>query len=361
MRRAATTRRRRARGAAAGAGWHDGRVSSDSVFGTTTLVHGSESLLAERATAAILARARAERPDVQVNELDASSASPADFLEATGGSLFASHSVVVIHDLGSADDGLGARLVEFAATPSETVCVVAEHTGGTKGRGLLTRLRKAGVARIAAEPLKAWELTDFVAGEAREQGMSIDGRAAQGLVEAVGKDLRALTGAVGQLASDWRGERLTVDVVNRYFAGRVDVTGYAVSADALAGRPGQALEKLRWALSCGVHPAAVTAAFAADLRALGLYLGAQGERLRDNQMAEICGVGPWKVKTLRAQARGWQPGGVARALVAVAAADAAVKGAATDPHFALEQLLLAVDRARSAGRSRARASAPTTQ
>ena len=46
---------------------------------------------------------------------------------------------------------------------------------------------------------------------------------------------------------------------------------------------------------------------------------------------------------------------------ATAAADAAVKGAATDPHFALEQLLLAVDRARSAGRSRARASAPTTQ
>ncbi|SPF67539.1 DNA polymerase III, delta subunit [Propionibacterium ruminifibrarum] len=334
----------------AGARWHDGGVSPESVFGTTTLVHGSESLLAERAIARILDQARAEQPDAQINELDASSASAADFLEATGESLFATCSVVVLRDVGSADEGLAARLLEFAEAPTRTVSVIAVHGGGTKGRGLLTKLRKAKVTQIAAEPLKAWELTDFVINEARDQGMSIEGRAAQGLVEAVGKDLRALAGAVSQLSSDWQGERLTAEVVNRYFAGRVDITGYAVSADALAGQPGQALEKLRWALSCGVHPAAITAAFAADLRALGLYLGAQGERLRDNEMARICGVGPWKVKTLRAQARGWQPGGVARALVSVATADAAVKGAATDPHFVLEQMLLAIDGARSAGR-----------
>ncbi|WP_316667347.1 DNA polymerase III subunit delta [uncultured Propionibacterium sp.] len=323
-------------------------MSSHSVFGTTTLVHGPESLLAERATAAILEQARAEQPDAQVDELDASSATAADFLEATGGSLFASYCVVVIHDLGSADDGLGSRLLEFAKAPGETVCVIAEHAGGNKGRSLLTRLRRTRINQVPAESLKAWELTDFVVNEARSLGMSIEGRAAQGLVEAVGRDLRALAGAIGQLSSDWRGERLTTEVVNRYFAGRVDVTGYAVSTDALAGRLGQALEKLRWALSCGVHPAAVTSAFAADLRALGLYLGVQGQNMRDNQMAGICGVGPWKIKTLRSQARGWQPGGVAEALVAVATADAAVKGAATDPYFALEQMLLSVDQARRA-------------
>ncbi|VEH90959.1 DNA polymerase III, delta subunit [Propionibacterium australiense] len=342
--------RRARRGEKTGARWHDGRVSPESVFGTTTLIHGPESLLAERATARLLNQARAEQPGAQVNELDASSTTAADFLEATGGSLFATHCAVVLHDVGSADDALAARLLDFATAPTDSVCLIVEHAGGTKGRGLLTRLRKAGVSQIAAEPLKAWELTDFVTREARDQGMSIDGRAAQGLVEAVGKDLRALAGAVNQLSSDWQGERLTAEVVNRYFAGRVDITGYTVSTDALSGQPGQALEKLRWALSCGVHPAAITAAFAADLRALGLYLGAQGERMRDTEMARVCGVGPWKVKTLRAQARGWQPEGVARSLVAVATADAAVKGAATDPHFALEQMLLAIDHARSAGR-----------
>lgn len=342
--------RRRTRRGGGSPRWHHGRVSPHSVFGTTTLVHGSESLLAERATAAVLEQARTEQPDVQVNELHAPSATAADFLEATGGSLFASSCAVVVHDLGGADAALGAQILELATHPDEAVCLVVEHAGGTRGRGLLGRLRKTGVERIAADPLKAWELTDFVIGEARRLGMSIEGRAAQGLVEAVGKDLRALAGAVAQLASDWGGERLTAEIVARYFAGRVDVTGYAVSTDALSGHPGQALEKLRWAFSCGVHPAAVTAAFAGDLRALGLYLGVQGERMREQEMAQRCGVSPWKIRTLRAQARGWRPEGIAAALVAVAEADAAVKGAATDPYFALERMLLAVDRARSVGR-----------
>lgn len=49
--------------------------------------------------------------------------------------------------------------------------------------------------------------------------------------------------------------------------------------------------------------------------------------------------------------RGWTPDGVAAALIAIAAADAGVKGGGDDPEYALEKAVVAVARAaRSGGR-----------
>jgi DNA polymerase-3 subunit delta len=49
---------------------------------------------------------------------------------------------------------------------------------------------------------------------------------------------------------------------------------------------------------------------------------------------------------MRTQARGWDQSGLARALQAVAVADADIKGAAGDAAFALERVVLSVSRAR---------------
>jgi DNA polymerase-3 subunit delta len=49
---------------------------------------------------------------------------------------------------------------------------------------------------------------------------------------------------------------------------------------------------------------------------------------------------------MRAQVRGWDAGGLATALRAVASADAAVKGAEGDAEYALERAVLAVSDAR---------------
>jgi DNA polymerase-3 subunit delta len=60
---------------------------------------------------------------------------------------------------------------------------------------------------------------------------------------------------------------------------------------------------------------------------------------------------PWKIDRVRQQMRGWTPDGVAAALIAVAAADAGVKGGGDDPEYALEKAVVAVARAaRSGGR-----------
>ncbi|HEX3200177.1 MAG TPA: DNA polymerase III subunit delta, partial [Propionibacteriaceae bacterium] len=156
---------------------------------------------------------------------------------------------------------------------------------------------------------------------------------------------RALAAAVAQLLSDGEGGPITVDHVNRYFGGRSEVTSFAVADAALAGRPGVAMEQLRWALATGVAPVLITSALASGIRGLGkLITATSGQREAD--LAREVGVPPWKLKSMRSQARGWDQGSLASALKAIATADADVKGAADDASYALERAVLSVSRLR---------------
>ena len=122
-----------------------------------------------------------------------------------------------------------------------------------------------------------------------------------------------------------------LEIVRRYFAGRADVTSFTVAEHVLSGRRDEALGALRWALETGVPPVLVTSALASSLRSQGRYSDLAGARLREGEVAAAVGVPPWKVKDLVRHARDWTPRGLATALQLVARADAAVKGAASDP------------------------------
>jgi DNA polymerase III subunit delta len=161
----------------------------------------------------------------------------------------------------------------------------------------------------------------------------------------VGHDLRALAAAVAQLLSDSEGGPITVDQVRRYFGGRSEVTSFAVADAALAGRTGVAMEQLRWALATGVAPVLITSALASGVRSLGKLITA-GTGQREADLAREVGVPPWKLKSMRSQARGWDQSGLAMALKVIAAADADVKGAAGDTAYALERAVLSVSRLR---------------
>jgi DNA polymerase-3 subunit delta len=89
----------------------------------------------------------------------------------------------------------------------------------------------------------------------------------------------------------------------------------------------------------------VTSAFAGGLRGLARFRSAP-RGLREGDLAREAGVPPWKIRVLREQARGWDDLGLARAINAVAQADADVKGAASDAAYALERMVLRVATAR---------------
>lgn len=312
------------------------------VLGHVTLVTGPEELLNQRAVTAALSAVRAAEPESEVSETAADALSMAALADLAAPSLFSSIRCVVVRGLEDLPDDAAEGLLEYAAAPADDIGLVLVHSGGQKGSGLLNRLRKLPlVGETRSASLKPSEFARFVHAEVRGRGGRIDEDAADLLVQAVGQDLRALSGAVHQLTSDFPGEPLTEPVVRTYFGGRAEVKSFGIADAALAGRVEAALEELRWALDNGTPAVLVTSAFASGLRGLAKVACAP-RGLRDADLAREAAVPPWKLRMIREQARGWDDRGLAAAIVAVAQADADVKGAAGDASYSLERMVLAV-------------------
>ena len=315
--------------------------SSTSAYGVATLVTGPERLLAERAIAGVLQRARAAEPAVEIDQVSAPQLDPGRLVELTSPSLFSTRRAVVLDDLADLPSDLVGQVGELAKGVDAELALVLVHNGAARNKKLVDAIKSAKAEVVECPSVKAWELPQFVTREVRRLGGSADGEAPALLVEAVGHDLRALAAAVSQLLADSESASITASQVRRYFGGRAEVTSFAVADATLSGRTGVAMEQLRWALSTGLAPVLVTSAFASGVRGLGRFIGAPAG-LREGDLAREVGVPPWKLKSMRSQARGWDQRGLANALQAVATADAQVKGASGDAEFALEQLVLAV-------------------
>ena len=325
----------------------NGTIGSVSDFGTTLLIVGSEALLVARRVEERVRAAKDSQPAAEIVDLSSADVAEGRFVEAVGGSLFASASIVVVRDISALPQEQFDLVVRTATAPGDDICLTLTHPGGVKGKGLLDRLGKAGVPRVSVEAYKINDLPRFVMDEAKRARIRLDVSVAHALVEAVGTDLAALSAAVTQLADDCPGSALTVETVNAYFAGRAEVSGFAIADAVMSGRPEHALRLLRWAFNTGTPIVLITAALASALRALGKYSGLREQRLAQPDMARAIGVPPWKLRDIESQSRGWTTAGLQRGIMAVALADAQVKGAATDPEYALERLVIALDQLRA--------------
>ena len=325
-----------------GASWHAGRVNS---FGHPLLVTGSESLLTARAIDGRRRAALEEEPEAEVNRISGAELADSMLSEVTGGSLFSSHIIAIIDDIGATPPDVVDALVALAKDPGDELCLILSHEGGNKGRGLADKLRKAKIETVSVAAPKPWELPRFCVEEARSRKVKLSQEAAGVLVAAVGNDLRALTSAIAQLADDADGAPVDEALVQKYFAGRAEVTSFAVSDAVLAGNTSLALERLRWALGTGVAPVLITSAMAGAFRGMGKYLEARGSGA---DLARRIGVPPFKLKEYQRTSRNWQPAGVAAAIGIIAQADADVKGAATNPDYALERMVLGILRQKRA-------------
>ncbi|WP_435742106.1 DNA polymerase III subunit delta [Nocardioides sp. SYSU DS0663] len=312
------------------------------VLGRVTLVTGKEEFLNERTVAAVREAVRAHDPEAELSETQAADLTLATLGELSAPSLFSSTRCVVVRNLENLPDESVAGVLGYADAPVEDVALVLVHGGGQKGSGVLAKLRKAAfVADVRSGELKASEYPQFVANEARRHGATMDREAALFLVQAVGQDLRSLAAAAHQLTHDFPGESLDVEKVRRYFGGRAEAKSFAVADAAFSGRRHAALEELRWALDGGTAAVLVTSAFATGARGLARYQGAP-RGMREADLAREVGVPPWKLRSIRDQSRGWTEQGLGRAIRAVARADADIKGAASDPSYTLERLVLEI-------------------
>jgi DNA polymerase-3 subunit delta len=315
----------------------------EKVLGHVILLTGKEEFVSERTLRRVRAEVLASDAKTEFSDPEAGSLTLDRLGELTAPSLFASTRCVSVRALQDIPDESHDALLDYCAAPDEATALILLHPGGQKGMGLVTRLRKLKktVTEVKATELKASELPGFVTAEVSSLGGSIDRDAAAFLIQAVGHDLRSLAAAADQLVNDFLGERLTVDKVRRYFGGRAEAKSFAVADAAFAGRRVAALEELRWALDTGTAPVLVTSAMAGSARSLARYLGA-GRGARDADLARELGVPPWKVRQVRDASRAWTPEAIARAVRAVAAADADIKGRSSDASYTLERLVLTI-------------------
>ena len=312
------------------------------------LVLGDEELLVERAVQAVVADARAADPETEVRRLRAADVTPAELDAALSPSLFAEARVLVLAAAHEAGKDASTTITGHIGSLAEGIVLVVVHAGGTRNKALADAVGAAGAEVVRCEwPTRPWErrrkAPDFVRAEVRRAGGQISADAVEALVEAVGTDLRELAAAAGQLVADSAGS-VDVETVRRFHRGRADASGFAVADKVVAGDRAGALEALRWALTTGVAPVLVADALAGAMRSL-VKVAAAG-RGDPNRLASTLGLPPGKVRETQRHLRSWPPGAVAVAVAAAAEANADVKGAATDPGYALERAVLRMCAAR---------------
>ncbi|MFI7212664.1 DNA polymerase III subunit delta [Micromonospora maritima] len=311
------------------------------------LVLGDEELLATRAVAEAVARAREVDADVDVREYQAGSLTVGEIDEMLSPSLFGGRRVLVLRSGQDARKDLSTALLAYAKNPDPDVQLVVLHLGGAKGKAFADGLRSAGATVVPAAKLKGHrDRVAFVREEIRRHGGRCTEDAAEALIAAVGADLRELAAACSQLVADTDG-RIGADTVSRYYRGRVEVTGFTVADATMVGDVPGALEALRWALHVGVDPVPIADALADGVRTVARV--ASAGRGSAYQLASSLGMPAWKIERAQRQGRGWTPEGLVEAMRAAAECNAAVKGGADDRAYALERAVFSVAAARQGG------------
>lgn len=308
------------------------------------LLLGSEAALADRALAKLQTQLREEKAEVTL--LSASDVLVGDIADALAPSLFSENRALIIRDLQDLPEESKPEIIRYLAEPDPTITVILIHKGGVKGKGLLDQIKKSDVQLIACDALKKEsEKQDFVRHLFLDLGRKATPSAVNALISAVGTDLRELTAACSQIASDTVGV-IDEAMVAKYHQGRIETTGFDVADAALDGDVSRALLTLRNALDSGTDPVMVTSAIASALRGLAKVSGAN-RGSKSFELAGVLGMAPWQIDKARRQLGSWSQGAIAQAVGAIAKADAEVKGAAVDPIYALERAVTEIARARS--------------
>jgi DNA polymerase-3 subunit delta len=325
-----------------------------SALAPLTLVTGDEDLLVSRAIADVVAAAKAADPEATTEEYAAADFSTAAVLDLRNPPLFGGTRVVVVRGLNELPDDVLDALVATAEQPIPEVVLCGVASGRERKQvAALRKLAGAGNVRSAAKLTRPKDRRMFVFDEAKRAGIRLTDDAVWALLDAVGADLRALAGAVTQLrdAASGRISRAPLDEtdVAKLFRGRAETRGFAVADAVVAGDTAAALSLLRSAIETGLDPVPIVSVVASSLRDLARVSGetSRGRSMPRAELARRLGMPDWKLDKVQSSARQWSDAALSAALQAAARADAGVKGAAADPVYVVEQLVLEATSARN--------------
>ena len=299
------------------------------------LILGSEGALSDRAINKLIVELKESK--CEITQLFAAETIVGDIADALAPSLFSERRALILRDLQDLPEENKDEITRYLTSPDETMTVVFVHKGGVKGKALLDAIKKVKPEIITCEPLKKEaEKEGFVKELFLNIGRKATSGAVSALVGALGSDMRELQAAVSQIAADAPAGVIDEVMIDKFHQGRVETTGFDVADATLDGDLSAALIALRSALETGTDPVMITSAIASSLRSLAKVSGAN-RATKSFELAGQLGMAPWQIDKARRQLHRWSPGAMADAVGAIAQADAEVKGAASDPIYALEK------------------------
>jgi DNA polymerase-3 subunit delta len=299
------------------------------------LLLGSESALADRALSKLIAQLKAEQ--AEITTLFATEISVGEVSDSLSPSLFSERRALVIKDLQDLPEESKPEITRYLESPDPTLTLILLHKGGIKGKALLEQIKKVKPEIIICDPIKKEsEKEEFVRNLFLDLGRKASPGAVSALVNATGTDLRELSAAISQLASDTPAGTIDEAQVDKYHQGRIETTGFDVADKVMEGDLAGALITLRHALTTGTDPVMITSAIASSLRGVAKVSGINRSQ-KSFELAGELSMAPWQIDKARRQLNGWNSNTLSEAVVAIAKCDAQVKGGASDPIYALEQ------------------------
>ena len=306
------------------------------------LIRGAERLLAERAVDRLIAQARAADADTEVTRLEVAAYEPHQLETLVSPSLFGEPRLVVINELEKMNDALLTDLLDYVPRADPDVSVILRHGGGVRGKKLLDLIGTSKYPVVTCQEIKSpKDKAALVQADFKRARRQVEPAAVQALVDALGNDLQEMCSAVSQLVADTDGT-VTVEHVNTYYAGRVEATGFSVADAAVTGNVGRTITALRHAVATGTDPVLIVSALATKFRQLARVAAAGGRNLGPKEL----GMAPWQIDRARRELHGWNDNALATCILAIARADAEVKGASRDPVHAVECAVLSICAAR---------------
>ena len=302
------------------------------------LVSGPQEFFADRAVKTIRDGLRAKNENLEVVEVDAAEYGSGQIFDLASAGLFGDSKLVLITGAERCSDALIPDVIEYLSQPAEDAVVIIRHNGkSVRGKKMLEAIRSSDIAveGTCLDVTKEAERLSFVEAEFNSKGRKIQRQAAQALIDIFGKDFEEISAACSQLQNDDSGD-VTVELVEKYFGGRLETDGFKIADSAFDGRNAESLLLLRHSLDQGIAGVLIIAAFEKKIRQIANISG------NPWASASSMGMQDWLFDKTRRLAAGWNEDSIARVIHALADTDFAVKGGESDSAFALERLVALV-------------------
>lgn len=310
--------------------WRDAKAAP------IVFISGPEEYLADRAIRSIREQLRQRNSGLEIHEVSAADYLTGQFAALSSPSLFADPRLLIVSGLEKCSDALIEDGLALLDNPQlDTTIILRHNSSSVRGKKFVDaiRLSDAAVEISCAKIDKDGDKVAFIQSEFAASGRKVTAGAVRALSDAFADDLAELAAACTQLLSD-QSESIDEAMVDKYYGGRVETNAFKVADAALAGQSAQALALLRHVISTGADPVPIVAAFAMKVRLMAKVYG------NKYASASTIGAQPWQIQRAQKDLAGWSEEGLAEAVMAIATADAAVKGMERDTVFALEKLVL---------------------